>query len=217
MPPKKKRKPPSSSKPEIAKQHILDNFDTKDYQGGVFQNGHALFLYLQNDKSVGKTVQQLKEILSSTTVLSTHVTSIVKRSIDYYRHLTVESELVRFKAVCDEEFMYGHNQVPLPYTARDEPEISQTVHAEPMSDTDTADEVETSQIRTDSPAPSSSTADLAQSTPSTDVNVGTPSTPTSSIRKGTRLRLKMTPQKFAMQRRLDFLSTSQSALKKSIK
>ena len=62
---KHRRKPPCPSKPGIAHQHLLDNFDPIPDNHHELKNGHVLLLFVQNDKSPANTICALIPLLSA--------------------------------------------------------------------------------------------------------------------------------------------------------
>lgn len=102
----KKRMPPPTA-PGIAKKYLLENF--AHHGDTSMKNGHILFVYLKNEKSVAKTVIHSKEILPAARIERSDINHLVARSIDFYKRLSREKEITKFRDICDIDFKCGTN------------------------------------------------------------------------------------------------------------
>jgi hypothetical protein len=95
------------SKFGIAKQFVYDNFCDGPGDVAALKNGHVLKIYYDCDKKLMSTVRQIEaffmEEFSQNQVMAA-VSSVIKKSIDYFKHLSEEKEMTKFRAVCDEPF-----------------------------------------------------------------------------------------------------------------
>ena len=104
MPPKKKMKPPMPSQPGVARKYLAHNFG--EYTGGNLTNGHVLWIYISSEISGMCTIQTIQEMFRQRSenceITLSQVVSLVKRSIDYYRHLKKEEEMTMFSQICEQ-------------------------------------------------------------------------------------------------------------------
>jgi hypothetical protein len=210
MPPKKKRKFPPPPKPGIAKQHIFENYE--DHGIGAIKNGHILWHFLKSEKSLVKTVNSLKSSYNIN-ALPSNVVSLVDRSINYYKCLKDETQMKKFRDICDVNFLRqpspAENAVsPGPSTTSD-PELSTSATLVPQPATPS------NSVSLDTP--SSATRYPEQSTPAT--LVPQPATPSNSVSLDTpssapRQRMQLTQSKEKLYR-LDFMSASKNEILKT--
>ena len=223
MPPKKKRKLPPPLKPGIAAQHIFDNYE--DHGTGTIKNGHVLWHFLKSEKSVVKTVNSLKSTCDLD-VSPSMVVSLADRSINYYKRLTDETEMEKFKDLCDAMFLRqptppAENDVsPGPSSALD---IQLSTPATLVQQSATPSTSESLEAPTSAPryAEKSTPATLVPGPKSTPATlVPEPATPSTSDTldapaSAPRQRMQLTPRKKKLYKRLNFLSASKSELVKT--
>ena len=104
MPPKNKRKVHVEENPGIGRQFINENYKDNCDNQGIIKNGHVLLFYFECEKSVMRTIDELKTV-SNVTCTTYQVVSLVKKTLDHYRHLTNVNEFQKFKNICDETFI----------------------------------------------------------------------------------------------------------------
>ena len=106
MPPKKKWKgvQPSMRKPGRAHQYLTANFSTVP-SGDEVKNGHVLFLYLENDRTLSSTIRAVKDILGVQCEIAPGLLrGLVNKSLDKYQNLGRVNDMDRFSAICQETF-----------------------------------------------------------------------------------------------------------------
>ena len=108
---KKRRKAPAPSKFGIARQFIADNYSAAPVGLEELKNGHVLFTYYECEKKLMETVRRTELFFKDTPVTPSHIqvaiTSLVKKTIDHYKHLTMEREMTKFQAACEQPFQVG--------------------------------------------------------------------------------------------------------------
>ena len=94
------------SQPGVARKYLAHNFG--EYTGGNLTNGHVLGIYISSERSGMCTIQTIQEMFRQRSenceITLSQVVSLVKRSIDYYRHLKKEEEMTMFSQICEENF-----------------------------------------------------------------------------------------------------------------
>jgi len=190
MPPKKKRKVHVEVKPGIGRQFINDNYKDNCDNQGIIKNGRVLFFYFECEKSVMRTIDKLKTV-SNVTCTAYQVVSLVKKTLDHYRHLTNLNELQKFKAICDETFIClssttNSNTISTPFNSDKGHQCDPSVSAE---------RIHVTQLSSEQSTPSKSGPSVASST---------------------RIRMTLTPRKVKLQRRLDFATESAVKMKSKL-
>ena len=100
--------------PGVATKYLAHKFG--EYTDGNFTNGHVLQIYINSERSGMSTIKAIQEMFRQRSencdITLSQVGSLVKRSIDYYRHLTKDEEMTMFSRICEENFLCVRTPVP---------------------------------------------------------------------------------------------------------
>lgn len=238
-----KRKPPPQKKPGIAIQHLHDTYSTIPDE--KLKNGHVLFLYVQNSKSVTGTIGALVEHVPGTLTSANLMKPLVKK-FESFNHVSRENEKAKFVKFCEEYFSATyHQQEPERPTFNPESKNASTSSYQqeperPATESEIASTSTTSSHRqqeperpgTESENASTSSYQQGPETPATETdaypvtvqltpNLHQTLTPCSSATATpARKRLRgnnLTPQKAQMKARLDYVSKERSEAKVKFK
>ena len=94
------------SQPGVARKYLAHKF--VEYTGGNLTNCHVLRIYINCERSGMSTM--FRQRSENCEITLSQVVSLVKRSIDYYRHLTKDEEITMFSRICEENFLVSEHQ-----------------------------------------------------------------------------------------------------------
>ena len=90
------------SKPGLARQYLIDNFSL--VPDGHLKKGHILFLYLEHEKSIARTIRAVLEKLGGQMTVSPNNLNSIIHILDKYKNLQRENVMTNFVLVCSEDF-----------------------------------------------------------------------------------------------------------------
>ena len=105
MPPKKKKRKAPAVKTGLARQHLADNFANLPSTRKTLQNGHVLYKYTENDRTISRTMASIGHLSSHDYTISTYKLQRLCKTFDKFRHLTSKREFRNFALLCREEFV----------------------------------------------------------------------------------------------------------------
>ena len=82
----------------IAREYLLTNFSQLPSDPTLVKNGHVLFLYVENGKSVPLTIKSIEETWKFA-MQPYQIRSIAKRSLHRYRNLSRQKDMTSFSEV----------------------------------------------------------------------------------------------------------------------
>ena len=109
------------------RQYLMANFDAQPEasNSGSCKNGHVLLIYVQNAKSIVKTIDIVNERFAFKPTYS-NVQNLVYRT-DKYKNLHREADAQKFNDICEEVFMVRCNPHPSATSQSSDSEMTPTV------------------------------------------------------------------------------------------
>ncbi|XP_072023757.1 uncharacterized protein [Amphiura filiformis] len=102
---KNTRKPPPPKKTGLNHQHLIDFYQSPP-DDGKLKNGHVLFIYCQNGKSVAKTVRAVCPILPPACTTNANHVRTLGTNYERFKKPSQETERRNFVHFCDRQFNF---------------------------------------------------------------------------------------------------------------